>query len=354
MVLTTACRNKTHRQSRMSPWSRPPVTAFTRIAAMRYAKCDCENQRSLCECGSGRFYFDINGGGTILWMPDYNFFAERGEGGPFNRNSNLNTADNATPGFAVGGSIGMICRRSLLGACQTRLETRYSYLDAQTSTNSAFLDPGAGTRFGWEAFDTAGGFGTNDGNTLTTRVDRDVALHSLDLLLHQDYQLYGQNRLTLYAGASLRRLEQDFDVFGQISTSVTMRESLNTDYYGGKLGMSTRRPVRAGWMFEGDCGIGLYGASSDYVGNYADSTPSDISRTRSSSDFAVNPYATLKLTKPIRPNAFISGYTTAEYLNYVPQMEYGELGTPPSAGSVRMDGDEMTSLVLGLNLTFVR
>ena len=85
-----------------------------------------------------------------------------------------------------------------------------------------------------------------------------------------------RNPSGLRAGPAFRRIDQDLEIEGRGINfagtvdpyQLTYSESLETNYWGGFVGVDGAIDLGGGWSLQGDAEAGLYWADTDYSGNY--------------------------------------------------------------------------------------
>ncbi|TWU26753.1 hypothetical protein Pla52o_06070 [Novipirellula galeiformis] len=313
------------------------------------------------------WYADVDSGAMFINAPDFQYFAKRGETAPFERIEDITTDDGEDFGAFVGGKAGWIFDGSLLGTGNMRLEFSGSYAGFDDNTAVTFFDPGPGVRYGFVALDNTTGFGTADPPSqvriLHTVTSREIDFGGYDLLLHQDFRVDENRVWTLYGGPSVQHLYQEFMTHASFpldasNTEATLNEALDTDYIGGKVGVSGRRNLNSRWSLFLDGNTGIYHAKTHYDGRFIHSTsfpPHDDRISLERHDHAVSTQARLDLTRQMNDFAFISLTSNVQHIDYAGQMNYGTRNdNVPSGSRLSIDRDELFSATVGLRLTIFR
>tara|TARA_R110002073_G_scaffold73085_17_gene178860 strand:- start:8092 stop:9219 length:1128 start_codon:yes stop_codon:yes gene_type:complete len=327
----------------------------------------CLVATTLSHRAHAQWYADVDSGAMFINAPDFRFFARRGETSPYERIESITTDDGEDFAAFVGGKAGWIFDGSLLGTGNMRLEFSGFYAGFDDDTAVTFSDPGPGVRYGFVALDNTSGFGTvdpaSDYSVMHTTTSREIDFGGYDLLLHQDFRLDENHMWTLYGGPSLQHLYQGFMTtisypMDASHSGATLNESLDTDYVGGKVGISGRRKLNSRWSLFLDGNTGIYHARTRYDGRFvhARSTPPHDDRiglTRH--DNAVSTQARLELTRQMNDSVFVSLTSNVQHLDYAGQMDYGtRVDTVPDGSTLSIDSDELLSATLGLRLTIFR
>ena len=310
------------------------------------------------------WYYNVDVGAAFINGPKTLFFAERDENAPFGRLANLKVDEGEGWGLGVGGTLGRPLDTPLFNAHGSRIELSVFHADQEQTTNRVFVDNGPGERYGYVALDGSNGFGTPDGETLSTRVTRENRFGRYELMLHQDRRI-ARNRLrSIFGGFSGMHLRQNIDSEGIITlpgsqpTTTTLTESLNTDYVGGKLGLKWVNAMNDNFSASFDTALGFYGANSRYHGDYARVDQfggrEAVDSRQSTTDFSLGLDANFGLTYQHNPYFFTTLFSSFQYLDYAPQVEYGAIGSPPAGHTLRIVQDQFFMAVVGLQLTCYR
>ncbi len=310
------------------------------------------------------WYYNADVGAAFIKGPKTLFFAERNENAPFERLANLAVDDGEAWGLGVGGTVGWLLDAPLLNADGSRMELSVFHAGQERTTNSTFLDNGPGERYGYVALDGSGGFGTSDGGTLSTSVTREYRFGRYELLLHQDRSITRNRLRSIFGGFSGMHLRQNTNSEGIITavgnqpTMTTLTESLKTDYVGGKVGLKWVNAINENFSASLDTALGFYGANSRHQGDYqrvdqfGPSAP--VNSRQSATDFCLGLDANFGLTYQHNPWCFTTLFSSFQYLDSAPQIEYGKIGSPPASHTPRIVQDQFLMAVVGLQLTCYR
>ncbi|WP_260294001.1 hypothetical protein [Sedimenticola hydrogenitrophicus] len=296
-------------------------------------------------------YGDIGAGVARIDYPDSQFFAERGEAAPFTRNYNLDTDEGVAYGAAIDGRIGTFLPGTIANADSARVELQGFWMSADRNTNRSFSDTGAGMRFGWVELDNSTGFGTPNGGTLTTRIEQDLKYWGADLMFLLDYGIGLDASWSFQVGPSFKRLDQDSDAAGAISTTVSLQDRLSTDFRGLRIGARYDRNLNLDWSVAMDGSVSRYWTKADYNGSYADSSPNTQTASLSDSDNALGLDLRLELNRKLGKGMKLSVFGQVNHLSDVPQVSYGSVPTDTGNGVLSLTSDDMTTLVLGVEIS---
>jgi len=189
------------------------------------------------------------------------------------------------------------------------------------------------------------------GSALSTKTDRDVDYWGGQAELkfgHADpiYEKpYFYRNDYLIIGADVRGIDQDNTLRSSVGTTFAYKESLDTTYTGGYIGVGGEYsfgfiPI-IGSAVKGVGGLydrlglrtfinlraGLYNADTDYDGRFASgSFTSKLSN--STDDLAFIGTVSLETRKQIGPRTSLSLWTDYEYISSVPKMHYADDNRP--------------------------
>lgn len=288
-------------------------------------------------------YFRVEAGADALHLPKNTFFADRGDLPSFERKSNLDADD----GVLLGSGLDLLAGFSLgpvLGLDNAALELHGAATYASGRTSSVFTDPGVGTRYGWVKLDNStNGFGTLDGSTLQTVIDRTALLLEGEALLKEQFA-----GVEIFAGPAVRSLRQNLEINGEITTTVSLDETLNTQYGGVLVGASVDVVATGDLLVNVRGSLAALGASTQYDATYLDSL--NPQQTASLTDWQRALEAKVRVTveKHISPNTSIGAYAAGTYLSYAPQVNYGSVPADPSNGVLRLEGAPLWGASVGL------
>ncbi len=303
-------------------------------------------------------YGAIGAGVARIDYPESQFFADRGEASPFTRNYNLDTDKGYAHGVSVDGRLGTFLPGTIGGADAVRIEIQGFGVDANRSTNSFFSDTGAGMRFGWVELDNFSGFGTPNGSSLTTKIKQDIDYWGFDVPLLLDFGM-GQNASwSFQVGPSFKRLDQDSDATGTIrdggganTTIVTLDDRLAVEFRGLMVGARYNRELNQQWSVSLDASMARYWSKMDYDSTYIDGINATQTASLNESDDALGVDLRLEVGRKLSSGLKVSAFGQINYLSDVPQVSYGSVPTDPGNGVLSLTSDDMTTLVLGLQVS---
>lgn len=296
-------------------------------------------------------YGSVGAGVARIGYPDNQFFADRGEAAPFARNSNLDTDKGNAMGTALDARIGTSLPFTIGKSDATRIELQGFWVNADRSTSRRFTDAGAGMRFGWVHLDNSTGFGTPNGGTLNTTVKQDLNYWGADAMLLVDYKVGSNASWSLQAGPSLKRLNQDTDATGTISTRVTLQERLSTDFRGFKIGAKYSRDLNADWFVCLDASLAKYWSKAEYRASYVDTTPAMVSASLDKNDSAVGIDLRFELGYKLTDTVKVSTFAQINYLSDVPRVNYGSVPTDPGNGVLSLTSGKLTTTEFGIQFS---
>jgi len=162
------------------------------------------------------------------------------------------------------------------------------------------------------------------------------------------------------AGFDVRGIDQDNKLRSTFGTPFSYKETLDTTYTGGYVGIGGEYSFgfipgikNVGGLYDRlglrtfiNATAGFYNASTDYTGRLA-SGACCSALSLSNDEFAFIGTVSLETRKQLGPRASVSLWTDYEYISSVPEMRYGSLGTP-----TRIDDDSVfaTRTMLRLNV----
>ena len=153
-------------------------------------------------------------------------------------------------------------------------------------------------------------------------------------------EIVSQGPVGFRAGPAFRRIDQDLTVMGSVVSQdagpdpfvLTYKEDLETNYWGGFIGVNQAVPLGGGWalLFDGEAGI--YWADTDYSGSYV--------MTNGFVGVGVNPNVNQQLSLESDEAAFIGvvkidlekdfgtfkigGFGRIEYISSAPDVAYND------------------------------
>ena len=206
--------------------------------------------------------------------------------------------------------------------------------------------------------------------TLTTKGDRDADYWGAQAELKFGTGLPKEVKPEMYrndyfiVGFDVRGIDQDNRIRSATGTAFTLRETLDTTYTGGYIGVGGEYsfgfvPVVGKWL-KGQGGIldrlgfrtylnataGFYNASTDYTGNFTG--PVATRTSRSDDDFAFIGTLSLETRKQLSGRTSVSLWTDYEYISSVPSMHYSN--GPTDATRISHTDAFATRTMLRLNI----
>ena len=343
----------------MSKFLRLCVSAIVAVAALCFgplAQTAAAQDVASAVYGSTRVY--VGGGFQYLTLPDVKF---TGKGDPdnfrFQRNSDFSNYSWATGG-------GIETKLGYWGAAPVTFGVKgfWSSLDDDEVTRcktSTCIAP-----------DPAGGPPAFGPPVLVTKTTRDVdywggqaeakfwSPNTNDIkpnFYRNDYFI---------VGADIRGIDQDIHLRGRFEGDpiYTYRETLDTTYYGGYIGIGGEYSFgfipgiknvgglydRLGLRTYISARAGLYDAQTDYSGRYAlQFTPFNSRASRSDDEIAFIGTISLETRKQIGARTSLSLFSDYEYISSVPKMRYSDGDRPTQIDS---EGAFATRTMLRLNI----
>lgn len=330
--------------------------ASAALCAVSFAQPAAAQDVASAVYGSTRVY--LGGGFQYLTLPDIKF---TGRGNPNNYTPQKNS-DFSNYGWATGG--GIETKAGTWGASPVTLGVKgfWSSLDDDDTTHcrtSTCVAP-----------DPAGGPPAFGPPVLNTKAWRDVdywggqaeakiwSPNTNDIkpnLYRNDYFI---------VGADIRGIDQDTRLRGRFEGNpiYTYKESLDTTYYGGYIGIGGEYSFgfipgvknvgglydRLGLRTYISARAGLYDAQTDYNGKYAlQFTPYSSHTSRSDDDLAFIGTLSLETRKQIGARTSLSLFSDYEYISSVPKMRYSDGDRPTQIDS---EGAFATRTMLRLNV----
>jgi len=191
--------------------------------------------------------------------------------------------------------------------------------------------------------DPTGGFTFNSA-TLSTKADRDADYWGAQAELKFGTGAPQEVKPEMYrhdyfiVGFDVRGIDQDNRIRSATGTAFTLRETLDTTYTGGYIGIGGEYsfgfvPVVGKWL-KGQGGVldrlgfrtylnataGFYNASTDYNGNFTG--PVTTRTSTSDDDFAFIGTLSLETRKQLSGRTSVSLWTDYEYISSAPSMHY--------------------------------
>lgn len=299
----------------------------------------------------GVVYGSIGAGIAQVDYPNSQFFADRGEAAPFARNYNLDADKGNAYGMALDAHLGTLLPVSLGQADATKIELRGFRVSADQTTSRSFNDAGPGMRFGWVELNNSTGFGTPDGSTLNTTIRQDVEYWGADAILLVENGLGSHGSWSIQAGPSFKRFGQDTDATGTIATSVTLNDRLSTDFRGVRLGAAYKREIDSLWSVSLDASLAKYWTKTKYRSHYVDTAFNDLTASMDMKSASLRVDLRLELTRKLSNGLELSGFGQINHLGKVPQVSYGSVPTDPANGTLSLVNNDMTTLVIGIQLS---
>lgn len=286
---------------------------------------------------SADWFVDTQLGATYLKLPHRNLPGEESDEGT---------------GMSVGGRVGWLLQNSIGMADKTSVELSGFYVgveDARITAPEGFFF----------AYDYYGSIISSGGDEIIGSFgSRAADFGSYDLIFRQSYRTSGFDLFSVYAGFSALHLHQDFasSVESVSGLLFDLRESLDADYFGAKVGFTRARQLGSRWTTVLDGAVGFYSSRSTYNGEYVPSGPlahAAPDLDLKDSHFAVQSQLKIELVRFVGEHAYLSCFGELQHLNHAPVMSYinGPASTIPPT---RINDDELLGATLGLKLTFFR
>ena len=312
----------------------------------------------VCPAYGQTCYVEVDTGAMIVQGPAYRYFGTQDNDG--NAVLQRFTTDNGNDaGVAIGGAIGKILHHPLAGADGSRIEFGGFYTDMEQTTTAELTASGT-NRIGWGLLNNSILIGFGGGDDISTTTRRALDWGAYHLMLHQDFRIADNRMLTLYLGPSFQHFYQGTNVSAfhvqDPTDSMTLLESLDTDYYGAKIGLSCRHVFNSNWTLVLDASVAPYGAHSRYHGELEDvnngAVANQVQASMTRSNFALGAQGKVELTRAIHENLILSFFGDIHYLNYAPQMSYGDSNL--GVDVLTVDADELLGVMVGMNVTLFR
>jgi hypothetical protein len=200
--------------------------------------------------------------------------------------------------------------------------------------------------------------------TLSTKTDREADYWGLQAELkfgraepvHVKPNLYRNDYFII--GADVRGIDQDNTLRSSIGTVFSYKESLDTTYYGGYIGVGGEYSfgfLGVGGLYD-RLGLrtfinlrgGLYSADTDYDGRFTGPVATTLSE--STDDLAFIGTISLETRKQIGMRTSLSLWTDYEYISSVPKMRYADDSGRPTR--IDDEGVFASRTMLRLNIGF--
>ncbi|MGH6804819.1 MAG: hypothetical protein ACREC3_15855 [Methyloceanibacter sp.] len=291
----------------------------------------------------------VGGGVQFLSLPDIRFTEQNG------RRQKNSESDWLDFGGAAGGGIetalGMWGSSRVTGSVKGFFANVETDDSKRCSGSCAFFDPNSGLPF--------------TGGTLNTKTDRDADYWGAQAELkfgraepvHVKPNLYRNDYFIV--GADVRGIDQDNTLRSSTGTAFSYKESLDTTYVGGYIGLGGEYSLgflTGGGLYD-RLGLrtfiagraGLYSADTDYDGRFASgSFGSKISQ--SNDELAFIGTVSLETRKQIGMRTSLSLWTDYEYISSVPKMHYADDDGRPTR--IDDEGVFASRTMLRLNIGF--
>lgn len=310
------------------------------LAAACWMASTAAAQLAATELEPGGFYFDVQGNGRYVKLPETKGFYFLGLG-PV-PNIPINGEDSAWGGGAEGG-VGWVLPedRNVIGR-NLRIEVVGHWFDADERAGTI---PFSNQSFALIGIDGSFSF-TSPSTSGSIRTVLDYNAQGADLLLRTDFGEEGSVRVSPFLGFTYTRVNRD-----EVATTTvllnTTRHNLETDYIGGALGAVASLPL--GWApalilsMEGRADLMVADADLD-----AASTIGLVQVKDSESNFAARVGGSVVLSWLFGPVVVgIEGF--GHWLSWSPQAVYPSLLPPRSP--VHIEGDDAWDAGGGLRIT---
>ena len=281
----------------------------------------------------------VGGGVQFLSLPDIKFTAA---GGRRQKNSESDWLDF---GGAAGG--GIETALGMWGSSRVTGSVKGFWANIETDDRK---NCNGGASF-CAVFDPASGLAFTS-STLSTKTDREADYWggSAELKfgraepVHAKPNLYRNDYFII--GADVRGIDQNNTLRSSVGTTFSYKESLDTTYYGGYVGLGGEYSFGfipfLGSSVKGVGGLydrlglrtfiagraGIYSANTDYDGRFTGPITSRLSK--SSDDLAFIGTVSLETRKQIGQRTSLSLWTDYEYISSVPKLQYADGSGAPT------------------------
>jgi hypothetical protein len=211
-------------------------------------------------------------------------------------------------------------------------------------------------------FDPTGTLAPFNSGSLSTKTDREADYWGVQAELkfgraepvHAKPNLYRNDYFII--GADVRGIDQDNRLRSSVGTNFLYKETLDTTYYGGYLGVGGEYSLgflgvgglydRLGLRTFINLRGGLYSADTDYSGRFV-SGPFATKLSKTDDELAFIGTVSLETRKQIGARTSLSLWTDYEYISSVPKMRYADFNRP-----TRIDDEDAfaTRTMLRLNI----
>ncbi len=321
------------------------------ISCLSFSQYAIADEPTYVGFNSPRGFAVVEVGPALLNMKETQFFIQRGENSPFAKEAVLDTGSSWSQGGYIGGEFGHSFDLNKWGFDQYTVSLAADWTRTETDSSSSFYDTGAGVRFGWVTLDNSNGYGTNNGNTLTTMTDRQFDYGGATVLISGTKKLGDRLDLTLGAGPSFRRLLEKNKYHGEIGggSQVDHNENLTTNYLGGAVKASVSGNLTHDLKGSVSGQIGIYRADSSFNAQQTISS-NHYSETRSRSLMSYSSDVKGTLSYALDEYWTLSGFGRLTYLSNVPTVNYGSSPQDTANGKLRLEEDSLLGINVGLSL----
>lgn len=187
---------------------------------------------------------------------------------------------------------------------------------------------------------------------------RDVDFFGSGIALQQHYQVSPHDLVAITGGFSSIHVHQDLHTLIVDSSNaafVDLSDSIDTNYYGAKLGLGLIHELTGEWVFGLDGALGFYSAKAHYEGAFdSGSFVNDPPLSLSQAEFALGTQVRIELTRQLGERSYARLYGEIQHLNYAPEIRFVNegLATNPNPLPTRIVDGEMLSAMLGLRIAF--
>lgn len=296
-----------------------------------------------CQTHAANWFVEGEVGAMYLKLPEHHFLLETDIGDYAHGNEEV--------GSTSGGRIGWVFDRALGSADMTNFEF------------SGFVSEAEDTAVGQDnLFFTFGYYGNIwvDTESYELHATRRATFGGYDLSMRQSFRITEQDLLSVHAGFSALHLHQDLtldttDAFVQTEDHLHMRESLDADYYGIKIGLTGVRQFGRKWTLLCDAAAGFYGAESSFLGEFDTSTlVNDPPLSLSDRSFAFGSQLSGEIVRKVGRHSYLSFWGEVQHLNYAPQIEYINDVPPNNPLGTRLVDDELLGASIGAKVVVYR
>jgi len=302
---------------------------------------------------------NVEVGPALLQAEDTQFFAYRKQGSPNTRLSNLDVDDGHALGGYLAGEVAYNLNSPWKAVDRISVSLKTDWTSASLSNSEQFDDDTSTERYGWVNLDNSTGWGTGDGLTLSTKVDRDFDYGGATLFVTAHKSNAAGLGTSIGIGPSFRRLLEQDNYYGSISssfqTNVTQVDQLDTKYLGAAVRATVSGDLTKSLMGAFSGNFGLYHSDTRYEGSQItrNNTGPQGQYSASLSDSHVAYTADLQtsVTYDLSEIWKLNGFGKVSYLSSAPVVNYGSVSTDPENGVLRLEDSDLFGFTVGVSLS---